>query len=140
MRATGSDVRERGFTLVEVMVAIILTAVGIIGIGALYMTETRAAGYSRHTTEAATLAEDKLEQLFRVPSGCAPVPCTFNGAETGPIDSVAQTGTGGIFTRTWTVSTTSPTQTYWDLVVTVQWVETDPANPKSVVLRGRRNL
>jgi type II secretory pathway pseudopilin PulG len=139
MRAMASSARrQRGFTLVEVMIAILLTAIAIIGIVALYMSETRASGYSRHTTEASVLAEDKLEQLFRLAAICAPVPCTGAAADAGKIDAEGNTGTGGIFTRSWTATAPINT-TYWDLVITVSWVEDDPGNPKSVVLRGRRN-
>jgi hypothetical protein len=110
------------------MVAILLIAIAVIGIVALYMSETRSSGYSRHTTEATVLAQDKLEQLFRLaPAG---------GSDVGTLDAEGNTGTGGIFTRFWT---TAQNSTYWDLVVTVQWVEDDPNNKKQVVLRGRRN-
>lgn len=126
MRATAGERRDAGFTLVEVMISILLTAIAIIGIVALYMSETRASGFSRHSTEAATLAEDKLEALFRL----APA----NGSDAGTLNE--QGVAGGIYTRFWSATAVS---SYWDLVVTVQWVEDDPAKPKQVVLYGRRN-
>jgi type II secretory pathway pseudopilin PulG len=129
--------------MVEVMVAIILIAVAIIGIIGLYLSQARASGYTRHTTEAATLAEDQLEQLFRATAPCV-VPCTGTGNDGGAIDSEARLGVGGIFTRSWTMTTSSATQTYWDITVTVTWYEAEDntgAPPiHQVVLRGRRNL
>ena len=56
-------VNQKGFTLLEVMIAMVLTALAIMGIIALYVTETKASGFSRHTTEAAVLAQDKIEFL-----------------------------------------------------------------------------
>ena len=146
MRATGSSARRRGFTLVEVMIAIILTAVAIIGIVGLYLSQARASGYSRHTTEAATLAEDELEQLFRLTPACI-APCTTGIVldPGNPIDAEGRTGTGGIFARSWVMSSnTIAGQTYWDLVITVTWYEaednTGAAPIHQVVLRGRRNI
>ena len=128
MRATAGRARSQaGFTLIEVMISILLTAIAIIGIVALYMTEARASGTSRHATEAATLAEDELEALFRT------VPASGSNAGTLNEEGLP----GGIYTRFWT-ATAQPN--YWDLTVTVQWVEDDPAKPRSVVLIGRRNL
>jgi len=140
MRATGS---KRGFTLVEVMIAIVLTAISIIGIVGLYLSQARASGYSRHTTEASTLAEDQLEQLFRIPAPCVPA-CVGAGNDGGVIDAEGRTGTGGSFTRSWTMTTTTATQTFWDILITVTWYEAEDDTTKppihQVVLRGRRNL
>ena len=55
--------REAGFTMIEVMIALLLTAIAIVGIMSLYMSQTRASAYSRHTTEATVLAQDGLERL-----------------------------------------------------------------------------
>ena len=112
----------RGFSLLELMVV-----VAVIGIMALYMTETKASAFSRHATEATVLATDKLETLRT-----EKVPAT--SSDTG-LDSLGKTGTGGIFSRAWTVTTGT---TYIDLQVTVSWSE-DGVN-KSVVVYGRRGL
>src|SRR3569832_1197360 len=60
---------KKGFTLRDVMIAMVLTALAIMGIIALYVTETKASGFSRHTTEAAVLAQDKIEFLRTQASG-----------------------------------------------------------------------
>jgi Tfp pilus assembly protein PilV len=115
---------ERGFTMVEVMIAILLTAIAVIGIMALFMTETRAASYSRHSTEASALAADKLEKLRTM---SAPT----NGSETG-LD--AQGAAGGIFDRTWTVD--SSNTSYTEVVVSVEWDEN--GNTRTISMHGRR--
>lgn len=133
MRAKGSrrDARQRGFTMIEVMVAILLTAIAIIGILALYMAQSRAGSYSRHTSEASVLAEDGIEALRTSSTSPPSIPTLTNVDEQG----VA----GGIFTRTPTVTGpigTAPTA-YYDLRVVVTWDEDGVA--RSVVLNGRRN-
>jgi len=99
-----------GFTMVEVMVALLVTAIAIIGILALYMTQTRASSYSRHTSEASVLATDGLEKLrtMTVPVG-------------GTESQITETGaSGGIFTRT---STVTGAGTPYDVRVQVSWEE-----------------
>ena len=123
---------QRGFTLVEVLVAIVLCAVAMVGVIALYRASTNASSFSRHTTEATVLAQAKLEQL-RTQTGV--VASTTDG---GVIDEMGKTGTGGIFTRTWSVVLTVATNTFHDLTVVVDWVDEGVA--RSVTLRGRRNI
>lgn len=102
--------RDAGFTMVEVMVAILLTAIAIIGILALYVTQTRASSYSRHSSEAAVLATDGLEKLR-----------TMTPPTSGSESLITETGAaGGIFTRTWTVIGTS---TPYDVEMVVSWEE-----------------
>ena len=108
--------KQNGFTLIEVMIAILLTVIAVIGIMALYMTETKASGFSRHSTEATALAQDKLEKL-RISGG----PTTGNDAS--KLDAVGKAG--GIFERSWTVTTNA--NGYYDLVVYVGWDEDEAA-------------
>jgi Tfp pilus assembly protein PilV len=115
---------ERGFTMVEVMIAILLTAIAVIGIMALFMTETRASSYSRHSTEATALAADKLEKLRTMAAPAA-------GAET---DLDPQGAAGGIFGRTWSVDTSNPSFT--DISVDVSWDENGDA--RTITMHARR--
>ena len=116
---------ERGFTMIEVMIAILLTAIAVIGITALYTVETRSSGFSRHSTEAAVLAEDKMEFL-RTQSAPA------SGSETG-LPELG--GASAMFSRSWTVATA----TAWiDYSVTVSWSEDGIA--RQVQLVSKRGL
>jgi len=117
---------ERGFTLIEVMIAIILTAIGAAGMVGLYRVETRSSGYSRHTTEAAVLAEDKMEQIRTqtTPSSGTDVSLDEPGGAPG----------NGFFSRKWSVT---PAGAWIDYNVTVQWTE-DGAG-KTVTHLSRRS-
>lgn len=118
---------KNGFTLIEVMIAMVLTALAVMGIIALYVTETRASGFSRHTTEAAVLAQDKIEFL-RSAGAAAPVTTTESNI-------TERAAAGGIYTRT---STETLTANYADIVVQVQW--SDDGVPHSIIMRARRQL
>ena len=120
--------RQGGFTLIEVMIALVLTAVAIMGIVALYITETKASGFSRHTTEGAVLAQDKVEQLRT----------QGNMVAIGPIveANINERGlAGGIFTRTTTVTPVGGN--YANITVTVTWGDDGIAH--SVAVKARRN-
>jgi len=55
--------RERGVTLVEVMIALILISVGIMAVARLFPTGSRSQLASRMQTVAAQYADEKLGQL-----------------------------------------------------------------------------
>jgi len=120
---------ETGFTMIEVMVAMLLTAIAIIGILALFMAQTKASGFSRHMTEATALCQDKLEKLRTLTAGSIGI----NGTET-TLDEKGVIGTG-IYTRTWTYFVQAA---YVDIVCTMTWTEDGVA--KTLTLQGRRNL
>jgi Tfp pilus assembly protein PilV len=119
---------DGGFTLIEVLIAMTLTALAIMGILALYITETKASGFSRHSTEASVLAEDKIEKLRTGP------PIAI--APTTETNITALDAAGGIYTRVY--SQVLSAATYADVTVTVSWA--DDGVLHTVVMHTRRNL
>ena len=119
---------QAGFTMIEVMVAVLLTAIAVIGVVGLYRVQARSSGYSRLSTEAAVLAADKMETLRTVltPAG---------GVETG-VDARGKALAGGPFKRTWVV--TQPIATQWKLEVSVEW--DDDGSTRTVTLHSLRGL
>ncbi len=125
---------QAGFTMIEVMVAMLLTAIAIIGILALFMAQTKAGGFSRHTTEATALCEDKLEKLRTLTAASTGI----NGTET-TLDEKGVIGSG-IYTRTWTYTAAA---NWVDIVCTATWTEDEGAGAgsgKTITLRARRKL
>lgn len=59
--------KKDGFTLVEVLVAMSILAVGILGIAGLAGTAIRSSGYSQAITQANNLAQDRVEALQSIP-------------------------------------------------------------------------
>lgn len=110
--------------MIEVMIALLLTAVAVMGVLGVYMVQARASSASRHSSEAAFLAQDQLEQLRTQVAVAA----------TGSDANVNERGlASGIFTRSWS-TTLGPG--YVDIAVTVTWSEDGVA--RRFVLRGRR--
>jgi prepilin-type N-terminal cleavage/methylation domain-containing protein len=61
--ARSSSTAERGFSLVEVLVAMTILAVALTSLAQLFAMSTRANASSRTTTYASLLAQQKMEQL-----------------------------------------------------------------------------
>ncbi len=107
--------QQRGFTLIEVLVAMTLMAVGLLGVLSLARGAASASGYSRRATEAAILAEDKLEELRTVPVGVA-------ADDTDQVDSAGVEDVDALFERTWTLDWLGDIGT---ITVGVTWTEAD---------------
>ncbi len=55
--------RARGFTLVEAMVALVVLAVGMLGIAGLYVTTLRSGGSAIYRMQAVNLAADLADRI-----------------------------------------------------------------------------
>ena len=117
---------QSGFTMVELMIAVLLSAIAMSGIIALFLSQNRASGVSRHTSEASALAQDKLEKLRTM--------STATGSS-DTVDAQGNAGSANMYTRTWTVSAGSGSG-YSDLRVDVQWQETN--GTRTLTVYGRR--
>lgn len=124
--------KQAGFTLIEVMVAIVLAAIAASGIIGLYMAVTRGSSYSRHATEASILAEDQMEKLR---SGPVPVTGTFTDPRNPLDEKGVRSPANGLFVRSWKVAAQAG---YADLEVTVAW--TEDGVPRTVIVHSKRNL
>ena len=119
--------RQAGFTIIEVMIAILLTALTVIGVLGLFRVETRASAFSRRETEAAVLAQDKLEELRTQIAPSA----DFTGSD-NPTDQLSGTS---FFARAWSVSVTGDPNVY-NIQVDVTWDEDGVTRTVTVV--GKR--
>jgi prepilin-type N-terminal cleavage/methylation domain-containing protein len=55
--------KSNGFTLIEVLISLVILAISLLALAGLMTTTTRNNSFGGHMTEAATLAQDKLEEL-----------------------------------------------------------------------------
>ena len=98
-----------GFTLIEVLVAMSIFSIAVLGLAVGSATVMRANQTSYFTTVAANLAQDKLEELkSRTAANIT------SGNDTQPVNNVT-------FTRNWTVTSGSPVEGVMLIDVTVTW-------------------
>lgn len=101
--------RSAGFTLVEILIALVIFSIGIVAFAGLTVTSTRTGSYGGRMTEAVTFAQDKLEELKansweRIVSG--------EDQKTGP--------TGISYTRNWKVLE-KETRNLKTVSITINW-------------------
>lgn len=95
---------ERGFTLLEVMVAVIILALGVASVTSFMIGLLRAGAFAGDVSTATALGEAKIEQVLE-----------------GEFHEIASgTDAVGRFTRTWTVSTNLAMK---EIAVTVSWTD-----------------
>lgn len=102
---------NKGFTIVEVMIGMAIFVIGYLAVASMQMVAIKGDTSARKTTEAATLAADRLETLMVLP---------FEYIGTGgPVYD-------GPYTITWeVVPLTSVSEFVKTITVTVAWQHGD---------------
>lgn len=59
--------RQKGFTLVEVLIGLIILAIGILAIAGMQITSIRGTSFSNNLSQASVLAQNRLEFLKGLP-------------------------------------------------------------------------
>jgi len=55
--------KSNGFTLIEILIAIVILSISLLALAGLMATTSQNTSFGGHITEAATYAQDQLEQL-----------------------------------------------------------------------------
>ena len=97
---------QSGFSLVELLVAIVILAIGLLGLAQLQITAIKTNSQSFTSTAASVLAQRVLEQVSSFP----PEDSLFNGPGNGtwsrpPITSPVTLSGGGTYNITYVVET-----------------------------------
>jgi len=107
---------QNGFTLLEVLVAIVILTIGLLGTAGLTTGVIRGNHFSKNVTSATAAAQTKLEAIK---SGGY----VYATAVNFPSDAVTM---GGMtFTRTTTITNSSPATNMKTVSVTVSWTESN---------------
>jgi len=101
--------KSEGFSLIEVLIAIIILSVSLLALAGLMATTTKNNSSGSHMTEAATFAQDRLEELRTTP---------WTMITTG--SDTRQGATGIVYTRSWEV-VPNTADTLRTVAITLSW-------------------
>ncbi|UCG13136.1 MAG: prepilin-type N-terminal cleavage/methylation domain-containing protein [Deltaproteobacteria bacterium] len=135
---------ENGFTLLEILVAISIFAIGLLAVASMQLSSIRVNAFAGDLTQATTVAQTKLEELVAIPyndpaDDTQIHPLLVDGTgindglagldDTGPAD---QTENVGIYQVFWNTAVDQPITDTMTIRVIVRW--TDKGMQKRVVL------
>lgn len=104
--------RQGGFTLLEILVALLIFSVGMLAVARLQIVTTQSVAGVRRTITATALAEDKIEQLKSLGFDAL-----TNGVTNDPSNPWYD-----IFNRSWEITDFNGT-TMKQITVTVTWTD-----------------
>ena len=110
-----------GFTLVEVMIGMAIFVIGFLAVAAMQLVAINGDTSARKTTEAATLAADRLETLMVL-----------------PYDNIVSGGpeTQGAYTVAWQVDENSPLPNTKTITVRVNWQHRGPRDFEATYIKS----
>uniref|UniRef100_A0A7C4KFG1 Type IV pilus modification protein PilV n=1 Tax=Anaerolinea thermolimosa TaxID=229919 RepID=A0A7C4KFG1_9CHLR len=105
--------REDGFTLIEVLMAAVILAVGLLGLAAMQTAAIKANYQAKKHTLAVALAENQIESYRNTPYASLP---SETKTESGLVS-----GDVGHFTRVTTIQNDTPLAGLKTITVSVSW-------------------
>ena len=115
--------KEKGFTLLEVIVAISILTIGILAVASMQISSLRGNSFAGGVTEGTTWAGDQVERLMALP---------YDHNDLDQAQNPHQ-ATEGKYTINWNVTDDTPMTNTKTINVTVTW--TDHGVQKTVSLQ-----
>jgi len=112
-----NSLKSRGFTLIEVLISLVILAVSLLALAGLMTATTKNTTAGGRLTEAATLAQDKLEELRAIHWENIPLKETRDTPETRP---------GFQYERIWKARLNATNPDIKEVEITVRWTDTTP--------------
>lgn len=136
-RAARPRAGSAGFTLIEMMIALVILAGGMLSMASVQLEALRGGQRGRHLAQATAIAESQLEQLQR--ERWTNIPATAWTAPIAVVNSVdsAVVEAEQTFLVNWRITTITPNKTR-AIDVQVAWAEANGSN-RNVLLSSVRN-
>lgn len=94
---------RRGFTLVEVMLALTIMAIGVLSLGALQLMTMEYGNRGKHASQASAIAQSRIEQLQRVTWTDASIQPTAGWSGPVQVNVQVQDGVGTVVAQSFDV-------------------------------------
>jgi prepilin-type N-terminal cleavage/methylation domain-containing protein len=111
----------RGFTLVEVLIAMVVLAIALMGLATLQVRCIRSNNLANRTTQATNLAQVALERIIFMQATGTNFPAGGPYFDDENPVSVPADNAGAIFTRSFQFIDDSPVPAARTIIVRVEW-------------------
>jgi prepilin-type N-terminal cleavage/methylation domain-containing protein len=118
----------KGFTIVEVMIALAIFSIGFLAYSGLQISATKANTKSRWRTQAVTCATDRIEQLLDLPyahadlsAGPHVLPDNADGIDNDSDGQIDEPGESGSLDFEWTVTDDAPLANVKTINIEIKW-------------------
>jgi prepilin-type N-terminal cleavage/methylation domain-containing protein len=121
---TRRSARNRGVSMIEVMIALAVLGFGMLGVAAVQVSAFRATDQSRERTLAHGLAQQRLEifqEMSRTSLETIRTDAGYPNDPLNPIDPDPNDAQPMSFTRTWAITPDTPEPDVYTIMVTVGW-------------------
>jgi type IV pilus modification protein PilV len=108
--------KDKGFTLIEILIAVLVLAIGMLGLAKLQGVTLLNSAESRMQTHALNFAQDKIEELRNYVHEA-----TYDAYASDAVGTDV-VGANATFTRTWTITDNAG---YKQIAVLVEWTGID---------------
>jgi len=109
---------EKGLSLIEVLVAMVVLSLGLLGLERVHIAAIRANTIASRLTQATTLAQDRAEQLMALPYNDAALADT---TAPGTFTTYTEPNPPQGYTITWKVDTDVPSAGIKTINIDVTW-------------------
>jgi type IV pilus assembly protein PilV len=125
-----SHFKQNGFTLIEVLIGLIILAIGILAVAGMQITSIIGTSFSNNLSQASVIAQDRIEFLKGLPLNDVRL-------DTGTYNDGSIILPNGTFNRTYT-STRDVNFNFATIVYTVTWLEKGVSHSVSFrTIKGR---
>ena len=118
---------QKGFSLIEILIAITVFAIGILAVGGMQITAIKGNSFANDLTKATTLAQDRMEKLIGLSYDDDSLDDTADHNATDP---------DGRYNISWNIATDHPIDNTKTIRVNIRW--TDKGTPKEVKITSMK--
>ncbi len=123
MKMRHIPIDQKGFSLIEILIAMTILAIGLLALAGMQITAIQGNTFSSTTTDATTVAQDRLERLMALTYDDA----DLNDGNHPPGSQAQVSGTQQIqgvnYSISWDVADNSPIPNAKTIDMTVTWTE-----------------